>query len=158
MLALIRIQLKDMNAAYGLDYSALISINNHRPRGRRCVTWELKAGSPAGSPPASGFSVVNWGRRTSSVSSVTSWPLGPACPAHTLTHTPAGEREQALNQCSGSMIFWSGSGSGSANPRLWLMDPDSDPAFFVIDLQDANKKEFFFKHFFCLLLFEVIFT
>jgi hypothetical protein len=22
------------------------------------------------------------------------------------------------------------------------MDPDSDPAFFVIDLQDANKKQF----------------
>ncbi len=27
-------------------------------------------------------------------------------------------------------------GSGSANPCLWLMDP----AIFVIDLQDANKK------------------
>jgi hypothetical protein len=31
------------------------------------------------------------------------------------------------------------------------MDPD--PAIFVIDLQDANKKLFF-----CLLLFDVIFT
>ncbi len=28
-------------------------------------------------------------------------------------------------------------GSGSADPCLWLMDPD--PAIFVIDLQDANK-------------------
>ncbi len=30
------------------------------------------------------------------------------------------------------------------------MDPD--PAIFVIDLQDANKKQIF-KKFFCLLLF-----
>ncbi len=38
------------------------------------------------------------------------------------------------------MEFWSGpgSGSGSADPCLWLMDPD--PAIFVVDLQDANKK------------------
>jgi hypothetical protein len=38
------------------------------------------------------------------------------------------------------------------------MDPNSDldpdPAIFVIDLQDANKKLIFFKQFFCLLLFE----
>jgi hypothetical protein len=33
------------------------------------------------------------------------------------------------------------------------MDPDLDPAIFVIDLQKANKKLFFLK-FFCLLLFE----
>jgi hypothetical protein len=30
---------------------------------------------------------------------------------------------------------------------------DTDPAIFVIDLQDANKKIFFSK-FFCLFLFE----
>ncbi len=42
-------------------------------------------------------------------------------------------------QCSGSMTFWCGSGSGSADPCLWLMDPDPDPAIFVIDLQDASK-------------------
>ncbi len=42
------------------------------------------------------------------------------------------------------MTFWSG--SGSADPCLWLMDPD--PAFFVLDLQDASKKQFLFKHFF----------
>ncbi len=41
-------------------------------------------------------------------------------------------------QCYGSMIFWCGSGSGSADPRLWLMDPDPD--IFFIDLQDANKE------------------
>ncbi len=29
-------------------------------------------------------------------------------------------------------------GSGSADPSLWLMDPD--PVIFVIDLQDVNKK------------------
>ncbi len=43
-----------------------------------------------------------------------------------------------LQQCSGSIKFWDG--SGSANPWLWLMDPDPDPAIFVIDLQDASKK------------------
>ncbi len=39
------------------------------------------------------------------------------------------------------MTFWWGSGSGwgSADPCLWLMDPVPDPAV-VIDLQDANKK------------------
>jgi hypothetical protein len=36
------------------------------------------------------------------------------------------------------------------------MDPD--PAIFVIDLQDANKKLIFNKKFFCLLLFEGTFT
>ncbi len=52
-------------------------------------------------------------------------------------------------QCCGSMTFWGGSGSGSADPRLWLMDPDSDPdpAIFVIDLQDARKKQFFNTNF-----------
>jgi hypothetical protein len=36
------------------------------------------------------------------------------------------------------------------------MDPDADPdpAIFVINLQDANKKIIFSKRFFCLLLFE----
>ncbi len=31
-------------------------------------------------------------------------------------------------------------GPGSADACLWLMDPDPDPAIFVIELQDANKK------------------
>ncbi len=47
-----------------------------------------------------------------------------------------------LTQSSGSMTFWCG--SGSADPCLWLMDSDPDwiriLLFFVIDLQDANKK------------------
>jgi hypothetical protein len=37
-------------------------------------------------------------------------------------------------------------------------DPDSDPAIFVIDLQDASKKQIFSQNFFCLLLFEGKFT
>ncbi len=48
-----------------------------------------------------------------------------------------------LGQCCGSMTFWCG--SGSADPWLWLMDPD--PAIFVIDLQDANQKLIYKKKF-----------
>jgi hypothetical protein len=59
------------------------------------------------------------------------------------------------------MTFWCGSryGSGSADPCLRLMDPyaDPDPAIFVIDLRDANKKEIL-KNFFLLILFERTFT
>ncbi len=52
------------------------------------------------------------------------------------------------SQCCGSMTFWCGSGSRSADPWLWLIDPnpdsdpnrDPDPAIFIIDIQDANKK------------------
>jgi hypothetical protein len=60
------------------------------------------------------------------------------------------------------MIFWFGSGSGSADPCLWLMDPDPDAdpdsAIFIIDLQEANKKIIFIKKNFCILLFEGTFT
>ncbi len=59
-------------------------------------------------------------------------------------------------QCCKSVIFWcgSGSGSGSADPCLWLMDPDADPdpAIFVIDIQDPNKKLIFYKSFFLLII------
>jgi hypothetical protein len=49
--------------------------------------------------------------------------------------------------------------SGSADPYLWLMDPDSnpdpnadpDPAIFVSDDQDVNKK-------LLIVLFEATFT
>jgi hypothetical protein len=35
---------------------------------------------------------------------------------------------------------------------------DSDPSFFIIDLQDANKKLIFLNKFSCILLFEGTFT
>jgi hypothetical protein len=38
------------------------------------------------------------------------------------------------------------------------MDPDPDPAIFVIELQDASKKLIFLHNFFCLILFEGTFT
>ncbi len=44
-------------------------------------------------------------------------------------------------QCSGSMTFWGGSGSGSSDTCFWLIDPD--PAILVIDLQRASKKLIF---------------
>jgi hypothetical protein len=47
-----------------------------------------------------------------------------------------------LTSCCGSMTFWHGTGS-AADPCLWLMDLDPDPAFFLTDLQDGNKKRFF---------------
>jgi hypothetical protein len=55
---------------------------------------------------------------------------------------------QCFDQCCGFLTFWcrSGSGFGSADPTI----------FFVIDLQDANKKLTLKKIF--LLLFEVSFT
>ncbi len=37
-------------------------------------------------------------------------------------------------------------------------DPGTDPAIFVIDLQEANKKLIFLKKFSCVLLFEGTFT
>ncbi len=48
----------------------------------------------------------------------------------------------------GFMTFWFGPGSGSADPCLGLINPDSNPnpAIFVFDLEDANitnlKKKF----------------
>ncbi len=63
--------------------------------------------------------------------------------------------EMGFNLCCGSMIFWCGSGSGSADSCLWLMDPnpdsdpdaDPDPSIFIITFQDANNKQIFYKHF-----------
>jgi hypothetical protein len=58
-------------------------------------------------------------------------------------------------QCSGSMPFWGGSGSGSADPCLWLIDPDPDPAIFVIDLRDASKNLIFNTIFFAYYFLKV---
>ena len=33
-------------------------------------------------------------------------------------------KDMWIRQCCGSMTFWGGSGSGSADPCLWLLDPD----------------------------------
>ncbi len=43
-----------------------------------------------------------------------------------------------------------GCGSVSANPYIWLMDPDADPAFFSVTFKTSTKK------FFCFLLFKVL--
>ncbi len=71
------------------------------------------------------------------------------------------------HQCSGSMTFWRGSGSGSADPCLWLMDPDPDSApapdairillFSSLTFKMPPKNDFF-KTFFCIVLFEGTFT
>jgi hypothetical protein len=51
-----------------------------------------------------------------------------------------------VDQCCGPMTFWggSGSGSGSADPCLWLpmvMNPDrdADPSIFVIELMPTKN-------------------
>ncbi len=51
---------------------------------------------------------------------------------------PPATRVHIKNQCCGSMKFWYG--SGSADPYLWLMNPDADPdpAIFVSYLQEVN--------------------
>jgi hypothetical protein len=46
------------------------------------------------------------------------------------------------------MLTWQG--SSVADPSHFGVDPDPDPAMFVIDLQDANKKLIFLE-FFCSL-------
>ncbi len=53
----------------------------------------------------------------------------------------------SFSQCCGSMTFWCRSGSGSTDLCLWLMDPDPDPALFVIDLKmpTKNKLKIFFS-------------
>ncbi len=49
------------------------------------------------------------------------------------------------------MTFWGGSGSGSADPCLWLMDPDPDadpdPAFSSLTFPRCQQKLFFLKVF-----------
>ncbi len=61
-----------------------------------------------------------------------------------------------LHQCCGSMTFWCG--SGSADPCLWLMDPD--PVLFSSLTFKMPTKKYLFKKkkLFCLLLFEATFA
>ncbi len=63
-------------------------------------------------------------------------------------------------QCSGSMTFWGGSGSGSADPCPWLMDPDpgSGSCYFRHEPSRCQQKNNFIHNFFFLLLFEGTFT
>jgi hypothetical protein len=57
------------------------------------------------------------------------------------------------------MTFWCGSGSGAAEPCLWLLDPDADPdpAFSSLTFK-RQKKINLKKKFFCFFLFEGTFT
>jgi hypothetical protein len=61
------------------------------------------------------------------------------------------------------VTFWCGSGSSIHTFDISDPDPDAgadpapDPALFVSDLQDANKKYFFSKYF-CRLLIEGTFS
>jgi hypothetical protein len=55
------------------------------------------------------------------------------------------------------VVIWTcREGAATWTPRYVFTDPDPDPdpAIFVLDLQDANKKQFFSKFFF-LLIFKV---
>jgi hypothetical protein len=54
------------------------------------------------------------------------------------------ETWKCLQQCSGSVTFWYG--SGPSDPYLRITDPDADPALFVSEFQIFN-----FFIFFCLL-------
>ncbi len=57
--------------------------------------------------------------------------------------TTKGQQREVFFSVPDPWHFWCW--SGSADPCLWLMDPD--PPIFVIDFQDANKKLIFKKRF-----------
>ncbi len=93
------------------------------------------------------------------------WEWGRCPAASTLSHAyPAiiQWRNKALKPVFRSVADpWNfgtdpGSASGSAEPYLWLMDPnpDEDPAIFVSNRQDANKKLIFifFAYYFLAVL------
>ncbi len=92
------------------------------------------------------------------------------CVTSTYCHTTANNAKHegvalwsCLDQCSGSMTFWCGSGSvsGSADPCFWLMDSDPDadpdPDIFVIDLQEAKKTNFILKVFLIITFWRYIY-
>ncbi len=58
-------------------------------------------------------------------------------------------------QCCGSMTFWGGSGSGSADPCLWLMDPDPGygSCYFRHWPSRCQQKTKFLTQFFLLITF-----
>ncbi len=85
-----------------------------------------------------------------------SWPARPSA----VPPSPPGSGSPWGRQCCGSMTFWGGSGSGSADPCLWLMDPDpgSGSCYFRHWPSRCQQKTHFLNNFFCLLLFEAKFT
>ncbi len=78
-------------------------------------------------------------------------------PINNISSWVSTQKYQSLGQCSGSMTFWCGSGSGPADPCLWLMDPDpdSDPdperrrilPFSSLPWRCQQKTNFFYKFF-----------
>ncbi len=154
-----------------------VGLYHRYPRASASKFWCCRVGLYHRYPPAASVSKLWWCRF------VARYPApepGSDQDGNTARHHPAtGSRGQGVpvpgnnifpivllqkylpycnHQCSGSMTLWCGSGSGSADPCLWLMDQYSDPvpAIFVIDLQDANKNNFFLN-FICLLIFESTF-
>ncbi len=59
------------------------------------------------------------------------------------------------DQCCGSMTFWGGSGSGSADPCLWQLDPDpgSGSCYFRHCPSRWQQKTNFLSQFFLLITF-----
>ncbi len=121
----------------------------------RRLTCTAPLASPGSSPSSSGSWSPSWSLSSSwSASAASGPPPTRSCsrrrswaspgPTYSILHysstTRYTKKIPLVVQCSGSMTFWCGSGSG--DPCLWLMDPDLDPDLdlFVIDLQDANKK------------------
>ncbi len=77
------------------------------------------------------------------VGCVDHWDILQGCVEH-LSKSEVQNSFQSFLQCWGSMTFWCGSGFGSPDPYLWLMDPD--PTIFFIYFKDAKK--IFFSYFF----------
>jgi|LakMenEpi03Aug12_release.lakeMendotaPanAssembly.Ray.scaffolds.fasta_scaffold391694_1 hypothetical protein len=60
-------------------------------------------------------------------------------------------------QCCGSVIFWYGSWSGSADPHHWLTDPYPDTAFFLQWLTRCLQKISLFWSFFAYYFLKVLY-
>ncbi len=78
--------------------------------------------------------------------------LQAACQSHVGVCLNENLKKDGRCQCCGSMTFWcgSGSGSGSADPCLLLMNPD--PAFSSLTFELPTKQIFFISFFTCYLL------
>ncbi len=99
---------------------------------------------------------INWDKTHSMCSGILSW---------TKRRRGWAEKGQSRNTTTAKVVpsvadpwhYWcesgsrSGSRSGSADPCLWLMDPD--PSIFISGLQDANKKLILFGKVFLYITF-----